>query len=149
MATPQPSDAVAKAGQDMGALFDGFFGSIETIRQNRAAAEHHDVNTTIDSISSSLWTPHVVRQDSDDHIQIRAHLPNVPSGQLHIDTDTPGRLKLYCEYNAQAAYDSGSDRISERQLGQLEKDIPLPPTARVDRMTAVYQGSDVIITIPK
>ncbi|KAJ2354692.1 hypothetical protein GGF43_003119 [Coemansia sp. RSA 2618] len=149
MTTSQPMDAVAKTGRDMETLFDGFFSSIEAIRQNKDATEHHDVNATIGSISSSLWTPRVERFESEDSIQIRAHLPNVPSNQIRIDTDTPGRLKIYCECSTQAVHDSGSDRVSERHLGQFEKDIPLPPAACIDQMTAIYDGPDVVVTIPK
>ncbi|KAJ1758833.1 hypothetical protein LPJ77_001049 [Coemansia sp. RSA 2523] len=148
MTTPHPADAVAKTGRDMETLFDGFFSSIEAIRQNKAAAEHRDVNATIGSISSSLWTPHVETHEDEDCIRIHAHLPDVPNNQIRIDTDTPGRLKIYCECNTQAAYDSGNDRISERQLGQFEKDIPLPPAACISQMTTIYEGSHVVITIP-
>ncbi|KAJ2849403.1 hypothetical protein IWW36_002649 [Coemansia brasiliensis] len=147
--TPQPSSVVTKAGRDMEELFDGFFGSIETLRQNNTAAEHQNVNATISSISSNLWSPKTERIEYSNHIQILAHLPHVPSNQIHINVDTPGHLKIYCECSLKASYDCGSDRISERQLGQFEKDIPLPLTAQVDQMSVICKDADVIITIPK
>ncbi|KAJ2455459.1 hypothetical protein EV183_000791 [Coemansia sp. RSA 2336] len=149
MATTQPSGAIIKAGRDMEELFNGFFGSIETIRQNNTAAEHQNVNATISSISSSLWAPKTERIEDSTRIQITAHLPHVPRDQIHIDANTPGHLKIYCECSLQASYASGSDQISERQLGQFEKDIPLPLDARVDQMSVLYEDSNVTIIIPK
>ncbi|KAJ2808261.1 hypothetical protein H4R20_000944 [Coemansia guatemalensis] len=144
-----PSSAVVKAGRDMELLFDSFFSSIETLRENKALpAAYHDVNSIIGNISSCLWTPRVEREEDRDEIRIKAHLPNVPSNQIRIDTSTHGRLKIYGECSTRTVYESNGDRISERQLGQFEKDILLPPTARVEQITAVFEGPVLIIFIP-
>ncbi|KAI9482093.1 hypothetical protein LPJ79_000072 [Coemansia sp. RSA 1821] len=149
MTTAQPSSAIIKAGRDMEELFDGFFGSIESIRQNNTTVEHQDVNATISSISSGLWAPKTERIEDSSRIQITAHLPHVSRDQIHINVGTPGHLKIYCECSLQANYASGSDQISERQLGQFEKDIPLPPDAQVDQMSIQCKDGNVTITIPK
>ncbi|KAJ2005415.1 hypothetical protein GGI04_002254 [Coemansia thaxteri] len=142
-------DAIAKAGGDMGLLFDGFFGSIESLRQSEPSSTQRDVHETIANISSHLWTPRVERHEDDTVIRLTASLPNVASNQIHVSTDTPGRIKIFGECNSQVVYEHGADRVTERQLGQFEKDIPLPSSARVELMTTVLQGSDMIITIPK
>ncbi|KAJ2809705.1 hypothetical protein H4S07_003104 [Coemansia furcata] len=143
-------DALEKAGSDMGSLFDGFFGSIESLRQNTAASPAtNDVNATIANISSDLWAPRVERLEDDSAITLTAHLPNVPTTQIHISTDTPGRLKIYGECNNQIVYKRGVDRVTERQLGQFEKDIPLPLSACVEQMTTAFHGPNVVIRIPK
>ncbi|KAI8322520.1 hypothetical protein GQ54DRAFT_146305 [Martensiomyces pterosporus] len=140
------SDIAFKAGRDMGTLLDGFFSSIEGLRGNKGLPIQHDVNTTISGVSSGMWTPRVERQEDEDTIILRVHMPN---SQIRIDTDTPGRLKIYGECNSQAAYESGGDRVTETQLGQFEKDIPLPRSASIEQMTAIFEGSDLVITIPK
>ncbi|KAJ2744297.1 hypothetical protein GGI20_003088 [Coemansia sp. BCRC 34301] len=143
-------DALERASSDMGSLFSGFFGSIESLRQNTAAPPaHNDVNATIASISSNLWTPRVERLEDDGAITLTAHLPNVPASQIHINTDTPGRLKIYGECNNQVIYERGVDRVTERQLGQFEKDIPLPSSACIEQMTTAFHGPNVVIRIPK
>ncbi|KAJ2828162.1 hypothetical protein GGI24_002466 [Coemansia furcata] len=143
-------DALEKAGSDMGSLFDGFFGSIESLRQNTAASPAtNDVNATISNISSDLWAPRVERHEDDSAITLTAHLPNVPTSQIHISTDTPGRLKIYGECNSQVVYERGVDRVTERQLGQFEKDVPLPPSACVEQMTTAFHGPNIVIRIPK
>ncbi|KAJ1912326.1 hypothetical protein GGI16_001564 [Coemansia sp. S142-1] len=143
-------DALEKAGSDMGSLFDGFFGSIESLRQNTVPSpDKGDVNATIASISSDLWTPRVDRLEDDSAITLTAHLPNVPASQIHISVDTPGRIKIFGECNNQVVYERGADRVTERQLGQFEKDIPLPPSACVEQMTTAFHGPNVVIRIPK
>ncbi|KAJ1829807.1 hypothetical protein LPJ56_000119 [Coemansia sp. RSA 2599] len=145
----QRDKVMAKTGQEMGQLFDSFFGGIEALRQSRSHPITTDVNTAIASISSDLWTPRIERQEDEHCITLRAHLPNVPSNQVRIDTSTKGRLKIYGESNSQVVYESGGDRITERQLGQIEKDIPLPPEALVDQLTVLDDESSIVITIPK
>ncbi|KAJ2707630.1 hypothetical protein FB645_000607 [Coemansia sp. IMI 203386] len=140
---------MAKTGQEMGQLFSSFFGGVEALRQARSDPSTGDVNTAIASISSDLWTPRIERQENEHCITLRAQLPNVPSNQVRIDTSTKGRLKIYGESNSQVVYESGSDRITERQLGQIEKDIPLPPEALVDQLTVLDDESIIVITIPK
>ncbi|KAJ2910614.1 hypothetical protein GGI21_000690 [Coemansia aciculifera] len=143
-------DALEKASNDMGSLFSGFFGGIESLRgQDTVAAAGPDVNATIASISSNLWTPRVERIEDDSAITLKAHLPNVPASQIHVNTDTPGRLKIFGECNSQVVYERGVDRVTERQLGQFEKDIPLPPSACIDQMTTALCGPNVVIRIPK
>ncbi|KAJ1743498.1 hypothetical protein LPJ78_000881 [Coemansia sp. RSA 989] len=88
MTTAQPSSAIIKAGRDMEELFDGFFGSIESIRQNNTTVEHQDVNATISSISSGLWAPKTERIEDSSRIQITAHLPHVSRDQIHINVVT-------------------------------------------------------------
>ncbi|KAJ2611830.1 hypothetical protein H4S08_002970 [Coemansia sp. RSA 1365] len=145
-----PLSAVAKAGRDMELLFESFFSSIESLRENKTLpAEYHDVNSIIGNISSSLWTPRVEREEDKDEIRIKAHLPNVPSDQIRIDTSTHGRLKIYGECSTRIVYEDNGDCISERQLGQFEKDILLPTTARVEQMTAVFEGHLLVIVVPK
>ncbi|KAI9503975.1 hypothetical protein BX070DRAFT_251719 [Coemansia spiralis] len=145
-----PNDrAMEKAGREMEALFDGFFSSIEGLRQNTALPENQNVDSTIASVSSNLWTPKITKHESESSITLVAHLPNVPSNQIRIDTDTPGRLKIYSESNNQVVYESDGDRVTECRLGQFEKDIPLPLSACVERTTAIFHGSDVVITVPK
>ncbi|KAJ1900597.1 hypothetical protein LPJ66_001370 [Kickxella alabastrina] len=142
-------DAIARTGQDMGALFDQFFESIETLRLNRTQPAASDVNATIANISSNLWAPRIESHEDEHNITIRAWLPDVPSSQIRIDTGTHGRLKIYGERNSQVVYESGTDRITERQLGQIEKSIPLPPEALVDQITALDDGPCLVITVPK
>ncbi|KAJ1668074.1 hypothetical protein IW140_000759 [Coemansia sp. RSA 1813] len=142
-------EAIARSGEDMEAFFNGFFGSIETLRQDTGRPENQDVDSTIASVSSGLWMPRTERHETDAQIVVVAHLPDVPRNQVHIDTDTRGRIKIYGECSSSAVYQSGADKVTERQLGQFEKDLPLPPSACVERMTAIFHGSDVIITIPK
>ncbi|KAJ1815158.1 hypothetical protein GGH91_004169 [Coemansia sp. RSA 2671] len=143
-------DALDKAGSDMGSLFSGFFGSIESLRQTPGAPPAtSDVNDTIASISADLWAPRVERLEDDSSITLTAHLPNVPTSQIHISTDTPGRLKIYGECNNQVVYERGTDRVTERQLGQFEKDIPLPSSACIEQMTTAFHGPNVVIRIPK
>ncbi|KAJ2084323.1 hypothetical protein H4R24_000116 [Coemansia sp. RSA 988] len=145
-----PSNVVAKAGRDMELLFDGFFSSIETLRENKTLpAACHDVNSIIGNISSCLWTPRVERQEDSDEIRIRVYLPNVPSNQIRIDTSKQGRVKIYGEHSTRTVYESNGDRISERQLGQFEKDILLPSTARVEQMIVAFEGSTLTISIPQ
>ncbi|KAJ1736050.1 hypothetical protein LPJ61_000193 [Coemansia biformis] len=132
----------------MESLFDGFFGSIESLRQ--AGAADRGVDAALSGISSGMWAPRVERWESDDAVHILAHLPNVASDQVCVDTNTPGRLKLYSECCAHTAYDSGRDRVRERRLGQFEKDIPLPPGVRIAEMVvAAHEPGGVAITIPK
>ncbi|KAJ2783902.1 hypothetical protein GGI15_002421 [Coemansia interrupta] len=146
----QRDDVINKASQEMGQLFDRFFGSIESLRQARTHPATSDVNATIASISSDLWTPQIERHEDEHSITLRAHLPNVARSQIRIDTSTKGRLKIYGESNSQTVYESGSDRITERQLGQIEKDIPLPESAIIEQMTVLDDERDgVVITIPK
>ncbi|KAJ2162570.1 hypothetical protein GGF46_000573 [Coemansia sp. RSA 552] len=144
-----PPNAAARAGADVEALFDGFFSGIASLRQDGPGAGSHDVNATIRHISSGLWAPRIERQESTDSLQVTAHFPGVPANQVRIDTATPGRLKIFGECSRQAVYGNGRDQIGERQLGQLEKDIPLPAGACVDRMTAIFGKESVVITIPK
>ncbi|KAJ2399631.1 hypothetical protein GGI23_002535 [Coemansia sp. RSA 2559] len=143
------AEAINRSGEEMDALFNGFFGGIEALRQDTGRAENQDVDTTIASISSGLWMPRTERHETDAQIVLVAHLPNVSQSQVRIDTDTRGRIKIYGECSSSAVYQSGADRVTERQLGQFEKDLPLPPSACVERMTAIFNGPDVVITIPK
>ncbi|KAJ1845417.1 hypothetical protein LPJ73_004861 [Coemansia sp. RSA 2703] len=146
----QRDNVIAKTGQEMGQLFDRFFGSIESLRQSRTQPATSDVNATIASISSNLWTPQIERQEDEHSITLRAYLPNVARSQIRIDTSTKGRLKIYGESNSQTVYESGGDRITERQLGQIEKDIPLPDSAVIEQMTVLDDESNgIVITIPK
>ncbi|KAJ2550106.1 hypothetical protein EV175_004193 [Coemansia sp. RSA 1933] len=142
-------EAIARSGEDMEAFFNGFFGSIEALRQDTGRPSNQDVDKTIANISSGLWMPRTERHETDAQIVLVAHLPNVPRNQVRIDTDTPGRVRIYGECSSSAVYQSGGDRITERQLGQFEKDLPLPPSACVERITAIFHGADVVITIPK
>ncbi|KAJ1647205.1 hypothetical protein J3B02_003225 [Coemansia erecta] len=142
-------DVMAKTGQEMGQLFNSFFGGIEALRQAPSDPNAADVNLAISSISSDLWTPRIERQENEHCITLRAHLPNVPNNQVRIDTSTKGRLKIYGESNSRVVYESGGDRITERQLGQIEKDIPLPPEALVEQIAVLDDESSIVITIPK
>ncbi|KAJ1845400.1 hypothetical protein LPJ73_004867 [Coemansia sp. RSA 2703] len=146
----QRDNIIAKTGQEMGQLFDRFFGSIESLRQSRTQPATSDVNATIASISSNLWTPQIEQQEDEHSITLRAYLPNVARSQIRIDTSIKGRLKIYGESNSQTVYESGGDRITERQLGQIEKDIPLPDSAVIEQMTVLDDESNgIVITIPK
>ncbi|ORX68325.1 hypothetical protein DL89DRAFT_294220 [Linderina pennispora] len=102
-------DLVLKAGTDMGTLFDGFFGSIEGLRAGQPS-------------DKGLWAPRIDRHEDEDQVVLRAHLPNVPHNHIRIDRSTPGRLKIFGEYNSQT-----------KRLGQFEKDVPLPPAANSSR----------------
>ncbi|KAJ2767124.1 hypothetical protein IWQ56_003448 [Coemansia nantahalensis] len=132
----------------MAALFDGFFDSIESLRQPGAGGG--GVDAAIGGISASMWAPRVERQESDSALRLVAHLPGVAHDQVRVDTSTPGRLRILGECCAHAVHDSGPDRVRERRLGQFEKDIPLPPGARVAGITVAPHGPDsVVITVPK
>ncbi|KAJ1931523.1 hypothetical protein EC988_009759, partial [Linderina pennispora] len=96
-----------------------------------------------------LWAPHIDRHEDEDQVVLRAHLPNVPHNQIRIDRSTPGRLKIFGEYNSQTVREHGVDRVTEKRLGQFEKDVPLPPAANVEQITAVFEGPVLVITIPK
>lgn len=139
------------AGKDMESLFDGFFKSVEALRHQQGESSASDVNAIIANISSNIWTPRIERREDDKRLTFVAHLPNVPQDQIKVDTESsPGRLKIYSECSQQSVYKhNNNDRITERQLGQFEKDIPLPDTACAQQMTVVYKGSSVIINIPK
>ncbi|KAJ2761052.1 hypothetical protein H4S06_001409 [Coemansia sp. BCRC 34490] len=145
----EAEELIARSAEDMEALFSGFFGSIEALRQDTEREESQDVDTTIAGVSSGLWTPRIERQETDEQIVLVARLPYVPRNQVRIDTDTPGRIKISGECSSSTVYQAGVDRVTERQLGQFEKDLPLPPAACVERMTAIFHGFDVVITIPK
>ncbi|KAJ2783193.1 hypothetical protein H4R18_001860 [Coemansia javaensis] len=139
----------------MESLFDGFFSSIEALREPggaaaAAAAAAGGADATIGEISAGMWAPRVERRDSADMIHIEARLPGVGRDQVRVDASTPGRLRIYGECSAHAAYDCAGGRVRERRLGQLEKDIPLPPGARVAEMSvAAWESGGVTIRIPR
>ncbi|KAJ2725180.1 hypothetical protein GGI07_001442 [Coemansia sp. Benny D115] len=143
----QGSAMLARAGQEMSQLFGGFFDSIEQLRHSKPTAT--DINQTIAGISNNLWSPRIERHEDEHSIIFHAYLPQVPGSRIRVDIATPGRLKIFGESTSQTAYVSGSDRVTVKQLGQIEKDIPLPPDALDDQISAVDEGHSVVITVPK
>jgi HSP20 family protein len=118
--------------REMDDLLQRFFGS----------------NTTELAEMTPAWAPRVDVEETDKDIVIKADLPGVEPKDIDI-TVVDGSLVLKGEKKEEKEEKKKNYHRIERFVGQFYREIPLPPGADADKITASTSKGVISVTIPK
>lgn len=117
---------------EMNDLFQRFFG--ETLDGGEMAVE--------------AWAPRVDMEETDKEIVVKADLPGVDPKDVEISI-VDGMLVLKGEKKEERETKKKNYHRTERFIGQFYRQIPLPPGADPEKITASSTKGVVTITVPK
>ena len=97
--------------------------------------------------AAGAWMPQIETLQRDDSLVLRADLPGVDRGDIHVDVEE-GILTLSGERRQQHEERHEGVYRSERSYGSFFRAIPLPDGVDEDRIAATYENGVLEVMIP-
>jgi HSP20 family protein len=101
-----------------------------------------------DGATFRAWAPRVDVKETDKEILVKADLPGVEAKDIEV-TVADGVLTLRGEKKEEKEERKENYYRSERFAGRFYREIPLPPGADAEKVSAASTKGVVTITIPK
>jgi HSP20 family protein len=94
------------------------------------------------------WAPRVDVEETDKEVAVKADLPGVDAKDIDVSV-VDGTLILRGERRDERKEKGKGFERAERFVGRFYREIPLPPGADPDKVTATYRNGVVSVTVPK
>ena len=98
--------------------------------------------------AARAWAPRVDVKETDKEVLVKADLPGVDAKDIEV-TVVDGVLTLRGEKREETEEKRENYYRSERFVGRFYREIPLPPGADADKVSAASAKGVVTVTVPK
>jgi HSP20 family protein len=109
---------------------------------------HRFIGEPLEEFGLKTWTPRVDVEETDREIFVRVDLPGVEPKDVDISV-AEGSLVVKGEKKEEFEDKKKNFHRVERFHGQFYRELPLPPGADAERITASSTKGVITITIPK
>jgi HSP20 family protein len=109
---------------------------------------HRLIGGPLEEFGMKAWTPRVDVEETDQEIVVKVDLPGVEPADVDISV-TEGTLMLKGEKKEEREEKNKNYHRVERLVGKFYRELPLPPAADPERITAASAKGVITITIPK
>ena len=118
-------------------------------RMNRLFEEFRSISDRADlATEPGTWAPAVDLIEREDGYVLRADLPGVDSGDVHIDVED-ARMTLRGERHRDESAASSSVLRAERPTGPFAVSLALPPSVDVAAIRATHRAGVLEVSMPK
>jgi HSP20 family protein len=124
------------------------FGTLDLFRNEMDELFDRFFNDEGGGPARQAWAPRVDVKETEKEIVIKADLPGVDPKDIEIQV-VDGSLTLRGEKREEKEEKKGNVFRSERFVGQFYREIPLPPGADAEKVSAASTRGVVTVTIPK
>jgi HSP20 family protein len=123
-------------------------GALAHLQNEMENLFHRFVGEPLEEFGMKAWTPRVDVEETDKEILVKVDLPGVEPKDIDISV-TEGTLILKGERKEEREDKNKNFHRVERLVGQFYRELPLPPAADPERITAASAKGVITITIPK
>lgn len=139
-----PFTVMQRMAEDMDRLFEQFgFGRTGLgLGPSWGSLANSDIGSL-----PALWAPQIETIQRNDRLVVRADLPGVDKGDVHVEVEN-GVLTISGERRNERDEEREGFYRSERSYGQFFRAIPLPEGVQTDQCEAKFDGGVLEVSLP-
>jgi HSP20 family protein len=123
-------------------------GALTQLHNEMENLFHRFIGEPLEEFGMKMWTPRVDVEETDKEILVKVDLPGVDPKDVDISV-SEGALILKGDRKEEREDKKKNYHRVERLVGQFYRELPLPPAADPERITAASANGVITVMIPK